>query len=1395
MLTELGHLYYFYDSFALLEVECERYTARVYNTNNFTLSNILTYKVGTHESSLPAPLTPIDKIEFITLVSGVIYAYPKLFSTPYSITFKGNNELVAKSFYFDETEKSGVLNLVRGHNLELEDTEFPAISYIGNPQNDSSYDDSIKQQVKLLIDSGANLDSNTCKAWLALDPEYEGESTYNNIVDKDRMGLKDFIGKPMYFNVLPREPEVIGPKDGKSYDVSNNAENTAYTTTLLQNLNSSTEIYKFTPDKVSIEDNATKTLIINELAYGRKYCIIPYETVVENSLGTDINNFKYENVYDKGEVIQAAVTQAKLTDSDVLSDFLQTLQFPDANELFLAPADVTPDGAYDAGGETELITGEYELRIHLKRFHTESRYRGAGSRSFVKFNTEYLGDATSNAEEKFDSNEGFFVNGQKVEGVIEDIRVRYTADVYDDSDNERYWDTDPIDIGNTNAADFIRTLDGFYELYTRYDDDDEQGVSDVEMRIDIDFNLENWPKTPNGDEEILGWKVRDAQVLAQDRRFAVEFETNHSIRVDDDELSWYNPLETVAGDEDLIKIRFKLSNASGSGTRYVHTVSAETGIKTLGFNRTTDKVANNIPSGSPNSPQKVGGDISVEREGVKDEIEENNNVLQESEKFRFTKGLTVTKNFDNNTYKGYLYAENDANVLYSRIKAIELITLDDDGAEDVTFTYKDGANNFDDSESGNYVVISFDATESLYNAFNSSIQGSNIKVKLYTSTTINDTNLLTYELGDKQVPTNVAFGYSRLDQYQLPYFVDDSGDNDASKVILTSEGNIDITLQDNEDLQAFGYMRRQKNDGPVYMPFILLSNDSNLSSDDTIFGYFGGTEVEMTRLDYASPVKNVASIFLGPESSSVPANFSEDADYTFEYAGSDKSKIPLIPGLSANRVSKIYAKCVIFELGIPSLAVKDTIRTIGGNNYDGKNNVISRVITGISDPFNAATGIGKTAIAAKKGLVVRQATSDEGHSNNVLLNLSNKSTAEAKQLKIRSGYDLRSVLALTTQDLGPEIFKLIRDPIAQSALGLNGSKFISNSSYAAVSDYLGLSEEDGSLVSTAGLRYSSEILNLDGSELNPIDLVTSYTNDRIFASTDRGIFSLTYAHNQLPDFTVNLTTRSSSKIKPFVFNNKISCVTSNDTILNVLDSEERRGYRDKFSGQDQKHLLKDINAGIFDYVTNNFYFSRKDGKITVALNIDEEVVGFSQLAFFHDKDEPFARIRCLKLISTSPDVTGLFSYQKYNETHRIIETKLVIASFSNESRVDFEGDVTGIEGMEELLYISEVQSNPLVLTGVTGTEGFLFPVGAQKISVSATGVDDLMVGMADPGNADNPLFKQYYEDRYGPEPVPLDFTVDSNFSWHTFLILLQIKKESAGLIQGFQAQGVIDGVR
>ena len=1285
---------------------------------------------------------------------------------------------MVKSFYFDETQSSGILNLVRGHNLELDDQEFLSIAYVGDPAVSQDYDDDINQHVSLVVDGSANLDNNTCNAWLAIDTNYSGESTYNKVVDAGRVGLRDFIGKPMYFNVLPDDPEPIRTVTGKSYDVSNSAANTAYTTTLLQNINTQTEINKFTPESVE------KVHLINELAYGRKYCIIPYETVIDNSLGSDESTYTYSKAYAAGEITQAAVTQATLADSDVLADFDQVVSFDDANELFLAPADITPAGAYDAGGVATAIQGNYELRIDVDRFHNESDYRGDGRKSYVRFHLDTLRD------EELRSNEGFFVNGQKVSGVFSNIRIRYDADIYDSDGDRDYYEDTPID-----SADFIDSLNAFYTLYQLYDEDDEYGVEDVELDFAIEFNQANWPQKSDGSSETLGWKLGGSPLLQNDHRLNIEFETDSGSSQSSTESDWYNPFTQDRNNDDLLVIKVELFNSSGSGRRYVQNVSQESGIKTLGFNAATAKIINNVPNDSdfPNAPTVSGGSLSVEKEGTKDSIDLPN-VLKAEEDFRYTEGLVVTRNVDNNTYKGYLYAEDNAASLYNTIKAISLITLDSNGAEVSTYTYKSGSSGFTTTTVGSHRIISFNTTSTVYNAFNTATTGQNIKVKLYTSTTISNANLLTYELADKNIPIKVAYGFSRIDGYRLPYFEDDSGGQQNPAIM--SEGNLDITLQDNENLQAFGYMRRQKNNNVVrYVPFMLLSNDSRLSALDTIYGYFGGTEIAMNRLDYASPQRNVVTAFLGPESSSVPSNFSSSASYTFEYADASKSKQALIPALSANRIAKIYAKCAIFELGVPSLAVNNGIRTIGGNNYDGKNNVIRRVVTGISDPFTAATGIGKTAIAAKKGLVVRQSTSEEGHSNNILARLADANTSEAKQLLIQSGYSLSAAIAASTQRIGTDMFKLIRDPINASKLGTNGATFIANSSYGAVSDYLGLEDDDGSVESTTGLTYEREILNLDGSELNPIDLVTSYTNDRIFASTNRGIFSLTYGHNQLADFTVNLTTRSKPKIKPFVFNNKISCVTSNNTILNVLDSEERRGYRDKFSGQDQKHLLEPVEQGIFDYSTNNFYFSRKDGKITVALNIDEEVIGFSHFTFFQGDDDQRSRIRCKKLINTDSDVKGLFEYDKYDPDTTLTTTETVIASFSNDLRVDFEGDNSGIEGMEDLLYLSEVQSNPLVLTGVTGTEGFLFPVGAQKISVSTSGVDDLMVGMADPGNADNPLFKQYFEARYGPDPVPVDFTVDSNFSWHTYLILLQIKKESAGVIQGFQAQGVIDGVR
>ena len=203
-----------------------------------------------------------------------------------------------------------------------------------NPSDDVIFEDfssdtrALQKYVKLYIDKSSNIDSNECLAWLGMDLPAGTDAPLGDM-DTDMIGLKQFIGKPLFFNVLPTKAFRL-TEDPGYYDNEDN-----YTGDLA-GLQTLTDIANFETG------NLERLALIREMLFGRKYCIIPQRF----EAGENIANKTYSNIFQQTAAAIPARTSATFT--------FAALADPETFEY------AVPSDAYLTLLPKELDTGTYE---------------------------------------------------------------------------------------------------------------------------------------------------------------------------------------------------------------------------------------------------------------------------------------------------------------------------------------------------------------------------------------------------------------------------------------------------------------------------------------------------------------------------------------------------------------------------------------------------------------------------------------------------------------------------------------------------------------------------------------------------------------------------------------------------------------------------------------------------------------------------------------------------------------------------------------------------------------------------------------------------------------------------------------------------------------------------
>ena len=231
------------------------------------------------------PPQPLSDIKTLKVAGGFLWAVSSTHFAPFIIEQQEDNISVAP-IYFTE-----VRDFLRSIPLNLEDEELAT-------------------NTRLFIDKSTDLNTGTCRAWMGYSSDFPSK------VNTDEVSLKKYLGKPLFFNVLPTVAAAID-KD-TDYDADED-----YTGTVLTGLNTLAGLADF-------ETTAElRRRLITEFLFGRKYCIIPLTQENAEQASAD-----YATVF-KEVAAQGPQTEAEFEFEDLAADKLFTFDLPSDTELIL----------------------------------------------------------------------------------------------------------------------------------------------------------------------------------------------------------------------------------------------------------------------------------------------------------------------------------------------------------------------------------------------------------------------------------------------------------------------------------------------------------------------------------------------------------------------------------------------------------------------------------------------------------------------------------------------------------------------------------------------------------------------------------------------------------------------------------------------------------------------------------------------------------------------------------------------------------------------------------------------------------------------------------------------------------------------------------------------------
>ena len=1322
---------------------CKDYSSLVNIAQDDTLSNLV-YPQSEYE------------INFIQQSGNAVLIYTDISTAPYVLDIVTDDKIQIGPFYLqNKNDVESIYPFLRSMPLKEKDVEFEKAIF-------DERDKDLQNKIRLAINADADLNVNECFAWLALDKDQE--TGFEGLADANRMALSDYIGVPLFFNILPSKGETLPAINGDNFNTANSEDSTAYDTTLLQNLDVNTNISNF-----SARDNNSKVELIKELLYGRKYCIIPIDFEVDSSLTLTGGEAKYKDIFPQAVVVKPAITSVDVT-SEKLSEVLNyEVDLPNVNEVVFNPVEQSTNYRPD---RTADLPGNFELRFRNDSFHQRTTLNPAQGeiriRLKVRFNRTHIsrgGVDDGEPTTPIGTDEGLFLNGVRVQELL---REGSNSSLGYDFEELPY--SEGVEISRlyndfTNATINIRDLlDGLSD-FAEYR---EVGVF-IYLDYNISENFREYWAFQNGDVIVsespgIGFRLddRDFEPLLSEESEGGLGPINLTPEEVMVQESFFGALPTVPPSVGFSFLPFRMlqSNNRNSETKIIKFTSEESGTRELGFKRPPVNLTPALLT------EVAEEDVDLFSPNVLD---------SDDSKIRDLTGLYVTKDvdLDGDIINLIVSGNSDFTVFLNTIKILRF-TDENNTVIDVNI-----ASSVASSDADGVLKTTLLSDDTLYDAL---VRNENLK-NMKLSFVLNDDTLHSFDLGTTTIDIDIAFGVSKRD---LPILFDE----DREDLQIESAGSFDITLKDNGGLQAAGFRAVATDDGIKWTPFVLIKSTNSLTASDTIILKIATDEnYTLTKTDLQRSGTTEYRLLDADLLDTKPARAIEDVTYSLEILSGAANDVEYIfsPAEVSERESKAKARCVIFELGMPSPVVQtqgsSSTRTIGGNDYDKKTNYASRVIEAETEALDIATPINNFISGFKGNNLYRLSKPSEGHSNNIISRLNAQNTNEFRRTLIESGFSLNVLFA--QQGIVKDDFnRFFLNANNVLAYGDKGITLFSNVSYTAIQDYLGLGIQKTGALATFSNVYSRELKDRAGKDVVPKFATPTYDAGGIFVGTEQGTYIIANNPGDPKDLSVILASNYNAKISPIVFNNKINYITSQSTIASILSSEERRGIKVEFFGEEQHHLLSEAIQILYNYNFRKYFILQKNGNIVVANDYDNNIAGFSLINFVNVGGK--RNITCLKLFESNQELRGLFRVEH--------ENKIVIATFNGENFIDLEE--YSDEFSEQFVFDSILTSNAIIYSqNARGSFGNVFLSNLQQISASISeDMESLKIGFSNAANLDMPLFIDYIEkdnegNRLYPDVQPAYVNLEPAKAWESYVILRQNGKTNGGTIYGFNVLG------
>ncbi len=1172
---------------------------------------------------------------------------------------------------------------------------------------------------RLFIDKTSDLTNNKCLAWLGLSLPATARTPES--VDAEKVGLAAFYKKPLFFNILPTQAVAIDP--ASKYDKKEH-----YIGTVLANLNT----------KTGLADLATtgnaKANLIRESLFGRKYCIIPYKLVNNSGIASPSKKEKYSAIFKTTPSI-AAKTSATFNFKSLASKTAVDVAVPDTAKIKLLAGDISlPDDF--SGGFTDL-KGPFSLQVDF------GAIRGRLSIPIVETNR---GSRDVRAVIYRDV-EGLTLldDGNPVDFEVK--ALKYTEDkpiigVGVSYETAKGSGTDFPDVSfNSNQLEpeFKNIkLRGERTQYTS----NYAALQDAVGLWSIGKSLSQMYTFLNTGLQISGFGTPERfefsfyyfDLLIQIPMTAfkavpsrVSGLANFAVRLSSSGETYQTQLHERVPNadpdsipQDIFDVSFLDSNRDPV---LLQDGKPETGKRTFGWS--SDASNSKLLLEFTDLQSKMHSELF--KRFIKD-----GDILASLETIAFV------RDFDTNKYSFKLAFSKSTD-----LSSITGVTIDS-----TTFAPTFGAETIVNSL---YEYSAPLANSTLYELAEEQAKGNKLQVD-FKLTGI-DPEYQTISLEFDPIVGWSRGSYSLISGLDVPFNIEEP------------LGSTKEALTDSQGLLSLGFHLVVVDSKIKATPYVLIAKNTTgaaaATASLTIAGITYALEKASSQVSEEAVEFQASTLLDG-----IPSDF-ENRTVSLILGSVPYDFIASVPAQSD---SSIKAECFIFEVGALSVDIRTVMgkRFIGGNDYDGGHATTARFLEGfdLTEGYSHASLVGTEDAWAIKGSHLFRLSKDERlYANNFIELLNKRTSQEFIDTRILSGVQLTSLADNFLTTVGSEL------QILQLFLNTNMIDMSSNPSYAAIKAYF-----TGEHLYSTQRIFNAILTDPNGADLEVQDIQTDFYNTSVFLNTSVGIFNL--ADNAL---SPSLVSRQIAKTNLIVLNNKLVFLNKESVLINILYSDERKGYVEDKAGKYQAFLYENSTQLVLNPVEDAIYAiaSIVTGSVTSfiarALSIQNTIAGFSSYNF-QDFEKRFTYL------------DPLFLFVENNELAMVArlgeETAILKATLDK---------AYDIEPKTKYTWFSRMVSNPLIYNNLAGFDGATALIGVDKVAIfEEHGTYDVGRGTIRSAG----IFLKYPPVDTGgrrlfDDDIPCE-DMEMQLDFRQSLCIIQTGIHNIGILQGFQALANLD---